>query len=86
MRGRREALRLELTVALGADDPRDEVIVEGNRPLTLRIDGGIPGDDATVAAMIHAAPRVRAAAPGLRTALELSLPRAAPADRAPRRA
>jgi 4-hydroxy-tetrahydrodipicolinate reductase len=71
----RERLRFELVIAMGAPEPVDEVILRGDPPLTLRIPGGIAGDHATVAALLNAIPRVIAAEPGLRTALDLPLPR-----------
>jgi hypothetical protein len=71
----RERLRFELVIAMGAREPVDEVVLRGAPPLTLRVPGGIAGDDATVAALLNAIPRVLAAEPGLRTALDLPLPR-----------
>jgi 4-hydroxy-tetrahydrodipicolinate reductase len=71
----REVMRFELTIAMGADGPRDEVVLRGDPPLTLQVVGGTPGDAATVAALLNAAPRVVAAPPGLLTALDLPLPR-----------
>ena len=74
--GRTERLRLELVIALGVRKPGDRIVVRGRPPLTLCIDGGTPGDEATAAALLNAAPRVHAAEPGLQTALDLPLPRA----------
>ena len=71
----REVMRFELIIAMGAEDPRDEVVLRGDPPLILRIVGGTPGDIATVAALLNSAPRVAAAGPGLLTALDLPLPR-----------
>ncbi len=71
----REVMRLELIIAMGADDARDEVVLRGDPPLTMQVVGGTPGDVATVAALLNAAPRVAAARPGLLTALDLPLPR-----------
>jgi 4-hydroxy-tetrahydrodipicolinate reductase len=72
--GGRERLRFELVIAMGARDPVDEVVLRGVPALTLRVPGGIAGDAATVAALRNAIPRVLAAEPGLRTALDLPLP------------
>jgi 4-hydroxy-tetrahydrodipicolinate reductase len=66
----REVVRLELVVAVGAEHPRDEVRLDAEPPLRLQIPGGIPGDEATAWAMIHAAtalPMLR----GLVTVLDL---------------
>ncbi len=72
--GGRERLLLELTMAVGAADPVDRVDVAGDPPLTLRVEGGIFGDTATVAALVNTLPRVVAARPGLRTVLDLPVP------------
>ncbi|MEE9593095.1 MAG: dihydrodipicolinate reductase [Thermoplasmata archaeon] len=70
-----EAIRLELEMSWGAPDPADAVRIEGNPGVDLRIPGGLPGDEATVAAVVNAIPRVVEAEPGLKTMLDLPLPR-----------
>jgi 4-hydroxy-tetrahydrodipicolinate reductase len=66
-----ERVRLELTIAMGADSPGDGVVVEGDVRVELSIRGGIQGDAATANLVVNAAPRVAAAEPGLLTVLEL---------------
>lgn len=51
----REVVRLELIFALGVDHPRDEVELDADPPLRAVVPGGIPGEAATVNAVIHAA-------------------------------
>jgi len=51
----REVARLELIIALGVDHPRDEVEIDADPPLRAVIPGGIPGEAATVHAVVHAA-------------------------------
>lgn len=51
----REVARLELIIALGVDHPRDEVEIDADPPLRAVIPGGIPGEAATVNAVVHAA-------------------------------
>jgi 4-hydroxy-tetrahydrodipicolinate reductase len=66
----REVVRLELLLALGAEDPHDEVRIDADPPLQLLVPGGIPGEAATAWAMVHAAtslPTLR----GLVTILDL---------------
>ena len=66
----REVVRLELVLAVGADEPRDEVRIESDPPLRLVVPGGIPGESATAWALVHAAaalPTLR----GLVTVLDL---------------
>ena len=50
----REVVRLELTLAVGADDPRDEIALDAEPPVRLLVPGGIPGDLATVHAAVNA--------------------------------
>jgi hypothetical protein len=54
----REMVRLELTLAIGAEDPHDEVELDADPPVRLRIDGGIDGDLGTAAAVVNAASAV----------------------------
>lgn len=51
----REVVRLELVLALGVDHPRDEVEIDADPPLRAVVPGGIPGEAATVNAVVHAA-------------------------------
>jgi 4-hydroxy-tetrahydrodipicolinate reductase len=55
-------ITMELVMAMGAADPRDEVEIDGDPPIRSVIPGGVQGDRATVGIMINAA-RVIAAAP-----------------------
>ncbi len=68
--GGTERVRLDLEVYAGASDPHDEVRIDASVPLSLRVDGGIPGDDATAWAVVHAAPAITRMH-GLLTVLEL---------------
>ncbi|MFQ5670819.1 MAG: dihydrodipicolinate reductase [Acidobacteriota bacterium] len=72
----REVIRLDLIMAIGAAEPHDRIQVHGAPPLDVTIRGGVPGDQATVAALLNAAFTAREAAHGLHTALDLPLPRA----------
>ncbi len=66
-----ERVRLELTIAVGADDPGDRIELDADPRIVVTIPGGISGDTATANAIVNAAPRVTAAQPGLLTVLEL---------------
>jgi 4-hydroxy-tetrahydrodipicolinate reductase len=70
-----EILRLDVVMALGVTDPHDAATIEADPPVRLRLEGGLPGDTATIAALLNAIPRVLAAPPGLHTALDLPIPR-----------
>jgi 2,4-diaminopentanoate dehydrogenase len=65
-----ERVRLDLTIAAGAADPRDEVELDARPPLRLRVPGGIPGDEATAWAVVNAAAPVTLLR-GLVTVLDL---------------
>jgi 4-hydroxy-tetrahydrodipicolinate reductase len=60
---------------VGAKNPYDQVTVAGRPPLKLRFDGGVPGDEATVAMLLNMASLVAAAPPGLKTMLDVPVPR-----------
>lgn len=66
-------ITLDLTMAAGAEQPRDVIRVDGTPPITATIAGGIPGDQATYAIIVNAISRVLSAVPGLRLPLELAL-------------
>jgi len=65
---------LDLTMALGEANPHDTVVVRGRPDLHLTLNGGVAGDDATVAALINIVPRLVAANAGLRLVTELATP------------
>lgn len=66
-----EKVRLELTIAVGADDPGDRITIDADPRVELFVKGGFAGDVATANLVVNAAPRVTAAEAGLLTVLEL---------------
>ena len=66
----REVVRLELSIAIGAEAPRDELVLDADPPVRLLIPGGLAGDGATVAAMVNAVSAVTELR-GLVTVLDL---------------
>ncbi len=54
--GGREVVRLELTIAVGAEEPRDELALDAEPPVRLIVPGGIAGDVATPHAVVNAVP------------------------------
>lgn len=66
-------LSLDLKMYLGASDPYDAVQIAGDPPLDVIVRGGVAGDQATVAALVNAAPRLMRTQPGLRLISELPL-------------
>jgi 2,4-diaminopentanoate dehydrogenase len=69
--GGERRITLDLTMMLDAPDPRDVVRLEGEPTLQLRMEGGIHGDVATVAAVVGAVPRLHRAPVGLVSVLDL---------------
>lgn len=68
-------VELRLHMALGAAEPRDATVLEGAPAMQLQVPGGIMGDLATAAMLVNVAPRLMACAPGLKTMLDVPLPR-----------
>lgn len=66
-----ERVQLELQMYVGAPDPVDEIEIEGEPNLIVRIPGGTPGDLATAAILVNAIPAIADAPPGLLTMLDV---------------
>ena len=71
-----ECLSLDLKMYVGADNPRDTVKVDGSPPIDLTVRGGIFGDTATVGMLVNMAALVDEGAAGLKTMMDLPVPRA----------
>ena len=69
-----EKLRLNLQMYLDAENPGDSVEIDGVPSLKFRVEGGIPGDEATVAMVVNMIPKVLEAEPGLKTMKDLPIP------------
>ncbi len=67
-------IKLDLQMYLDASLPHDAIVIKGRPELNLVLNGGVAGDDATVAALINIVPRLLAAAPGVRLMTELAVP------------
>lgn len=67
-------ITLDLKMYLDAPDPHDACQVVGTPPLNLRLEGGVAGDVATIAALVNAVPRVLHARPGLVLMTDLAVP------------
>lgn len=65
LRRQESVISLDLTMAVGAQNPRDAVTIEGEPPIAMTVAGGIHGDVATCAVTVNAIPIVLAAPPGL---------------------
>ena len=58
-------------MSIGAERPRDEIVIEGTPPIHLLVEGGIQGEAATAAVIVNAIPHVVSHAAGLITMLDL---------------
>jgi hypothetical protein len=67
-------IKLDLQMYLDASLPHDAIVVKGRPELNLVLNGGVAGDDATVAALINIVPRLLQGAPGVRLMTELAVP------------
>jgi 4-hydroxy-tetrahydrodipicolinate reductase len=72
-RAGQELVKLDLEMSVAAPDPHDRVVIDGDPPLDVLIRGGTHGDRGTVGAVLSAIPALIAAAPGLKTILDLTL-------------
>ncbi len=64
---------LDLTMAVGVEDPSDTIEIAGDPPVSLRASGGFHGDRATVGCVVNAIPFLVEAPPGLHTVVSLPL-------------
>jgi 4-hydroxy-tetrahydrodipicolinate reductase len=67
------AVSLDLQMYVGADAPRDHVLIDGFPPIDMTIAGGIAGDTATAAMVVNCIPKLMAARPGLLTMRDVPL-------------
>jgi len=68
-------LELDLQMYVGAPQPHDRVVIDGDPPVDCMLQNGIFGDTATAAILVNLVPNVVAALPGLKTMLDISIPR-----------
>ncbi len=66
-------LSLDLQMYVGAESPRDHVLIDGVPPVEMTIPGGIAGDLATAGLAVNVIPKVLAAPAGLVTMRDLTL-------------
>jgi 4-hydroxy-tetrahydrodipicolinate reductase len=67
------AVSLDLQMYVGAESPRDHVLVDGTPPIDMTVAGGIAGDMATAAIVVNSIPKLMAARPGLLTTKDIPL-------------
>ncbi|MFH1927424.1 MAG: dihydrodipicolinate reductase [Chloroflexota bacterium] len=71
--GGTDVICLDLWMVMRAENPRDEVCIDGVPPMHMVIPGGTHGDRATVGMVVNSIPLVVTARPGLLTVLDLPL-------------
>ena len=74
LREGRKIVTLDLRMYIGAEAPYDSVRIVGTPDISLRIDGGVAGDQATAAILVNSIPAAIAATPGLKTVTDLPAP------------
>jgi hypothetical protein len=60
-------------VYVGAESPRDHVLIDGEPSVEATVAGGVDGESATAAVLVNSLPRVLAAPAGLLTVRDLPL-------------
>jgi 4-hydroxy-tetrahydrodipicolinate reductase len=70
----KEVAHLDLQMFVGAKKPVDRISIKGKPEVNLVLEGGVPGD-ATASMLLNTITGVLAARPGLRTMLEIPVPR-----------
>jgi hypothetical protein len=64
---------LDLTMAVGVEEPADTIEIAGDPSVNLHVSGGFHGDRATVGCVVNAIPFIVNADPGLHTVVTLPL-------------
>jgi 4-hydroxy-tetrahydrodipicolinate reductase len=67
------AVSLDLQVYVGAEAPRDHVLIDADPPVDATLAGGISGEIAAAAILVNTLPRLLHADPGLSTVKDLPL-------------
>ena len=75
IQGGKTLIHADLQMYVGARQSLDRVIIHGEPSVRCVIEGGIAGDEATVAMLVNSVPLVQNAEPGLKTMVDLPVPR-----------
>lgn len=67
------AINLDLQMYVGAESPRDHVLIDGAPQIDMTIAGGVAGDIATAAIVVNAIPKLLAAPAGVVTMRDIPL-------------
>lgn len=69
----RLVVSLDLQMYVGAESPRDHVLIDGVPPIDMTIAGGVAGDVATAAITVNCIPKLMAARPGVLSMKDIPL-------------
>ena len=72
--GGKPLIKLHMEAYLGAPESYDQIAIDGNPPLKVKIIGGTHGDIATASIVVNSIPKILGAAPGYRTMRDLPIP------------
>ena len=67
------AVSLDLQVYVGAEAPRDHVLIDADPPVDATVSGGVCGESAAAAILVNTLPRLMTGSPGLLTVKDLPL-------------
>lgn len=70
---KQEMITLIFRAAIGQEDVRDRIVLQGTPDMELSFKGGVNGDVGTSAILVNAIPTVVSARPGLRTMADIEL-------------
>lgn len=73
--GGKVVIDADLRMFVGALEPHDRIVIEGTPRIDCCFEGGVAGDQATIAMLVNAVPLVCQAPPGLKSVLDLPIPR-----------
>jgi len=64
---------LDLTMAVGAENPSDRIDIEGDPPVHVVVAGGFHGDRSTIGTVVNAVPFIVGSEPGLKNVVTIPL-------------
>ena len=68
-------IHADLQMYVGAKNPHDKIVIDGEPKIECNLVNGVAGDQATVAMLVNAIPLVKTAHSGLKTMADIRIPR-----------
>ena len=75
IKGGKTLIHADLQMYVGAENPHDKIVIDGEPKIECNLVNGVAGDQATVAMLVNAIPLVKIAHPGLKTMADIRIPR-----------